>query len=61
MGLVVVAATAIMDWKIPRGTALVLIDRWVLDAIGFKLPGKAPIQSGVGLGVWRISSFGKSI
>ena len=26
--------------------------RWVLDAVGFKLTGKAPVQSCVGLGIW---------
>ena len=40
---------------------LFLFDRRVLDAVGFKLLGETSVQSGVGLGVWRLSWVGEAI
>ena len=44
-----------------KGGGFLSLDKWFLDAIGFKLTAEAPVQSGVGLGVWRISWFGEAI
>ena len=30
-----------------KGDGLILIGRWVLDAVGFKLTGETPVQSSV--------------
>ena len=38
-----------------EGGGLFFFDQRVLDAVGFKLAGDASVQSGVGLGVWRLS------
>ena len=38
-----------------EGGGFILFDWRVLDAVGFKLEGEATVQSGVGLGVWRLS------
>ena len=35
-------------------------NKWVLNAVGFKLTGEAPVQYGVGLGVWGISWAGEA-
>ena len=39
---------------------LFLFDWRVIDAVGFKLPIEMSAQSGVGLGVWRISWVGEA-
>ena len=44
-----------------KGDGLLSFERMVLDAIGFKLTGEASVQSGVGLGVCRISREGEAI
>ena len=44
-----------------EGDGLFSFERMVLDAIGFKLTGEASVQSGVGLGVCRISREGEAI
>ena len=41
-----------------EGGGLFLFDQRVLDAVGFNLKGDASVQSGVSLGVWRISGVG---
>ena len=38
-----------------NGFGFLLLDRWVLDAVGLKLPGEVHVQSGVGLGIEGIS------
>ena len=40
---------------------LLSFDRRVLQAVGFELPGETSVQSGVGLGVRRISWVGEAI
>ena len=40
---------------------LFLFERRVLKAVGFKLLGKISVQSGVGLGIGRISLVGEAI
>ena len=44
-----------------KGGGISLLNQRVLDAIYFKLTDGAYIQSGVGLGVWRISRVGEDI
>ena len=44
-----------------KGGGILLLDLWVIDAVGFKLMGKVSIQSGVGLGVWGFSEIGEAI
>ena len=44
-----------------KGEGLLLFDRRVIDTVGSKLTGEASFQSGVGLGVWRISRVGEAI
>ena len=34
-----------------KGGGLLFLDGWILDTIGFNLPGKASIQASVGMGV----------
>ena len=35
-----------------KGYGLLLIGRWFLFSIGFKMTGEVPVQASVGLGVW---------
>ena len=44
-----------------NGVRIFLFDRRVLDAAAFKLTGEASVQSGVGLGIWRLSRIGEAI
>ena len=44
-----------------EGGDLLLLDRGVLDYLGFKLTGEVYIQSSVVLGVWRLSWVGEDI
>ena len=44
-----------------EGGGLLSFYRRVLDIVGFKLMGEASVQSGVGLGIWRLSRVGEAI
>ena len=44
-----------------KGDELLFLGRGVLYEMVFKLTGYASVQSGVGLGVWRISWVGEAI
>ena len=44
-----------------KGGGLLLLDRRVLNVVGFNLTGEASVQSGVGLFVGRISWVGEAI
>ena len=44
-----------------KGYSLLFFDRRVLGAIGFKLVGEAYVQSGVGLGIRRLSRVWEAI
>ena len=42
-----------------QGYVLLFIDKWVLNAVGLKIPSGVSIQPGVGPRVWSFSEIGE--
>ena len=44
-----------------EGDTILLLERRVLDAVGFKRMCETSVYSGVGLGIWWLSRVGEAI
>ena len=44
-----------------KGGGLFSFEQRIFDAVGFKLTGEVSVQSGVGLGVWKIYGANEAI